>query len=733
MARPTSDQAGADPLHRLARHFGIEPAFQDAFGKTREVPRDSLRALVAAMGLEPFGEAEVADRLAEIEDRRAHRLVDPVVVRGQHEPLRIPLTLPAPDDRGSIHFRLRLADGTLEQGRSRVDRLGVMPDSPSKRALELRHRPPVGEHWLEVWQGDAEVASEVALIVAPERCFGMDDMGRDRLWGLGAQLYGLRRSDGFGIGDFSDLGRLAEIGGGHGASFIGVSPLHALFAAEPRHISPYSPSDRSFLNPLYIDPRAVPEFARSEEAVRLLDEPDWQGRLHAAQNAELVDYPAVAALKSPLFEALFRTFRAEHLQAGHETARGGAFQAFVQKGGAALFAQACFDALHEIMLHEHGIWSWRDWPEGFRHPDAAGVQTFATDHAERIAYFQYLQWIADEQLDRVQTRARAAGMPIGLYRDLAVGVAPDGSMAWRNAGVTVTGAAVGAPPDLFNTKGQNWGLAPYSPVGLQNARYRPMIDDLRQNMRHAGAVRIDHVMGLARLFWIPDGASPAEGAYVRYPLQDLLKLIALQSVRERCLVVGEDLGTVPEGFRETMGEAGILSYRLLWFERTQGGGILPPRDYPERALISASTHDLPTIRGFFAGHDLDWRERLDMQASAEDAADARATRASDRKLLIEALRRAGLLEADLDPGSADFHEHLEVAVHGWLASTPSQLMMVQLEDLVHELEQANLPGTIDQHPNWRRRLPLTIEELAEAPALARLEAIMTTAGRSARG
>lgn len=725
-------EAGLDPLHRLARHYGIEPAFQDAFGRSRTVPRDSLRALIAAMGMPAFGEPEVLDRLVAAESRRAHRLVEPVVVRGEHEDLRIPLTLHPPADTGWIHFRLHRADGGEDEGQVGVDRLDVLGDAPERRALTLHQKLPIGEHRLELWHGDAGAISEVALIVTPERCFGLEDMGRDRLWGLGAQLYGLRRTDGFGVGDFTDLGRLAEVAGHYGASFVGVNPLHALFPAEPRHISPYSPSDRGFLNPVYIDPRAVPEFEHAEPARRLYDEPGFRDRLHQAEDAGIVDYPAAAALKNPLLEALFETFRDLHLQPGQETERGRAFQAFVSMGGQTLFSHACFDALHETMLHEHGIWSWRDWPEGVQHPDGADVPAFAATHAERILFFQYLQWLAHEQLERVQVRARAAGMPIGLYRDLAVGVSPDGAMAWRNGGATVTGATIGAPPDLFNPKGQNWGLAPYSPVGLVNARYRPLIGDLAENMRHAGAVRIDHVMGLARLFWIPEGATPAEGAYVRYPLHDLVKLVALQSVRERCLVIGEDLGTVPEGFRETMDAAGVLSYRLLWFERTADGGVLPPRDYPRRALISASTHDLPTIRGYFAGHDLDWRDRLHMQASAEEAAEARTSRLEDRALLVEALQDAGLLAPDLDPDGPDFHEHLEVAIHGWLASTPSQLMMVQLEDLLHEIEQANLPGTVDEHPNWRRRLPLTVEELADAPALARLDQIMTTAGRNAR-
>jgi 4-alpha-glucanotransferase len=306
-------------------------------------------------------------------------------------------------------------------------------------------------------------------------------------------------------------------------------------------------------------------------------------------------------------------------------------------------------------------------------------------------------------------------------------------MTWANPGVAVVGASVGAPPDIHNPLGQNWGLAPFSPVGLRERAYQPFAEDLRQNMRHAGAIRIDHAMGLTRLYWIPDGAPPAQGAYVRYPLQDLVRVLTLESSRERCLVIGEDLGTVPKGFRQVMARAGVLSYRLLYFERSKAGGYLSPKRYPANALVSVSTHDLPTLEGFWVARDLEWRDRLALWPDKATAASAYADRTSGTALLIAALKRAGLLVEEF---AADQHEQLPsdvlLATHRFLAQTPSALMMLQIEDTLGEVEQVNLPGTVDQHPNWRRKLPYMIDDLGTLPMLRQLSAVLNEAGRDWR-
>src|SRR5690606_19757728 len=343
-------------------------------------------------------------------------------------------------------------------------------------------------------------------------------------------------------------GELGEVAAAEGAAAVGINPVHAGFAADPNHYSPYSPSTRIFLNHLYIDPAAIPEFEHCPEAQRLLSEGSVREALETARRAELVDYQAVSAAKMPVLEAIYSHFATE---ASPE--RVSAFQAFRSGWGESLHRHAVFEALHHhFFTTDMHRWSWRTWPEPFRDPASPEVAAFAAENAARVDFFAWLQWIADEQLGAAQTRMRTAGMQIGIYRDLAVASDGGGSMAWNWPSVVLTGITVGAPPDDLGPQGQDWGLGPLSPQGLRDTAYRPFIESLRASMRHAGALRIDHVMALTRLFWIPPGKTGAEGAYVRYPLEDLIRIVALESRRNHCVVIGEDLGTLPDGFQETL-------------------------------------------------------------------------------------------------------------------------------------------------------------------------------------
>jgi 4-alpha-glucanotransferase len=360
------------------------------------------------------------------------------------------------------------------------------------------------------------------------------------------------------------------------------------------------------------------------------------------------------------------------------------------------------------------------------------VARFAEEHRERVELYQYLQWEADRQLGAAARRARDAGLAIGLYRDLAVGVDPNGGEAWSDQELLVPGAAIGAPPDPLSLKGQNWGLAPISPVALRRRAYAPFVAALRANMRHAGVLRIDHVMALTHLYWVPSGAEATAGAYVDYPFRDLLRILALESRRHRCAVIGEDLGTVPEGFRETMNAANVLSYRVLMFERRPGGAFTPPHDYPPMAAASVSTHDIATLKGYWLARDVDWRERLDLYPEPGLAQHDRDARARDRHQLLDALVEAGVLAPEkrqdlIADGGAAHTPELAEAVHRFLARSNTRFMLVQIEDAAGEVEQANLPGTVDQHPNWRRKLSRPLEEILEDPAFARLAAVINEA------
>ena len=707
-------------LVRLAGLVGIEARYTDALGQTREASDDSLRALIAAFGLPP-DPAEAEAWFAENERAAPFGLGAVQIVHAEDPQPTLPLRIPA--GVRTVGWTCRFEDGEEKGGRLTVpSEAGRLPLPPGL---------PEGYHRLMLEAG--ALHAELDLIVAPPHCHlppGL--LPKARNWGLTCQLYGLRSGKNWGIGDFTDLGTLGAAAGSNGAAVLGFSPLHARFAAEPHHVSPYSPSSRTWLDYLSIDPTAVPGFAE-DESVRRLVQSEWFGATYwAARSAELVDYGAVAACKRPVLEALFRRFRTVHLGAGGgaQTSLGHSFRNFQREGGQSLDDFAVFEALHELHCRERRGFSWRDWPAPMRNPRSAEVATFAAQNRERVEFFQFLQWEADRQLAAAAATAGQHGLAIGFYRDLAVGANPNGAEAWADQVLVVPHASIGAPPDALSRAGQNWGLAPVNPLVLRGQRFAPFIACLRANMRHAGLLRIDHVMSLNRLFWVPSGMAATEGCYVNYPFDALLRLVALESRRQGCAIVGEDLGTVPSGFRETMCAANLLSYRIMMFERRSDGGFIPPRKYPPLAAASAATHDLATLEGFWLGRDIAWRRRLELYPNvAAEKADA-DDRMRDRRLLLDALVSEGLLAAAETgrfwsaAGEPVFHRDLGDAIQRYLARSRARLMLVQLEDLVGETEQANLPGTCDEHPNWRRRLSQTLEEIAAGRDLPRLAALV---------
>jgi 4-alpha-glucanotransferase len=523
-----------------------------------------------------------------------------------------------------------------------------------------------------------------------------------RSWGLSVQAYALRSDRNWGIGDFEDLARLAEYAGGLGADFIGVSPLHALFMADPSRISPYSPSTRDFLNPLLIAPDCVPGFADLPERAAL------EAELADLRATTLIDYPAVHRVKLRALEALFANF-----VANADADAKAAFEQFCRDHGKALEGHALFEALSERFMSEGLNVAWVTWPEHYRDPDNLAVRDFARAAKHRIALHAWLQWIADTQLAEARDRAKAAGMRIGLYLDLAVGISPDGSRSWLGGPAIANHARIGCPPDPFSAAGQDWGLVPFSPVGLSEERFEPYRAVLRANMHHAGAIRIDHAMGLQRLYWIPEGNTATEGAYVAYPFRELLEGVVEESWISRTIVIGEDLGTVAPGFTDTMVRAGLLSYQVFYF--TEEDGVwMPPHGYRREAMVCASTHDLPTLKGWWIGNDI--ARRIEAGRTTEtEAVLQRSDRKEDRQRLLNALVSAqalapGVAQAAMPNAMTD---EVLVAIHRFLALTPCRLLAVQLDDALGATEQANLPGTMDEHPNWRRKAAVTIEALGE--------------------
>jgi 4-alpha-glucanotransferase len=579
--------------------------------------------------------------------------------------------------------------------------MGIACDDDAGIAASLAAQPPHG----------------FGPLAAPEgvRCHMPDWLRDGRCWGVTCQLYGLRSERNWGIGDFEDLARFAEIVAAAGGDFLGVNPLHALLFAAPEGCSPFWPSSRRWLNPMYI---AVDHAPGAERLGDALDLPE------GVRAGDLVDYAEAGGLKRRALGRLWRVFADD----GDDSLVAD-FHSFVAESGESLYLHALFEALSETMVASgHGP-VWPGWPEDYRHPANGAVKTFAAGHHDLIMFHCWLQWVAARQLSEAQARARAAGMRIGLYLDFAVGVAPDGSATWSDRTLLVPGARIGAPPDYFNAAGQDWGLSPISPTVLAARRCRPIRDAIDAVVAHAGAIRIDHAMSLYRLFWIPAGFGAADGAYVRYPFADLVRTIADVSNARAAIVIGEDLGIVPEGFRQAMHAAEIQSYRVLFFEK-HDDHFLPASAYPREALACVTTHDTQTLSGWWSGHDLATRAGIGMFPPEAMAAEYGA-RAHERRRLLGLLDVHGLLPPDLAPvmrGDADapftLPAELAVAIHRFIARTPSRLVAASADDLTNALDQVNIPGTVDEHPNWRRRLGVSLEEIAAHPLFAAVTAAL---------
>lgn len=729
-------------IDQLSALYAIEQSYNDIWGKPHRVALATKRSLLAAMGVDTTNEETLTAALAAEESRPWRRLLAPVLVtRAPASPLRLFIHIPQSRCSRRFAWELREEEGRTQQGEFLAESLNCTESREidgaliERRELELAVAVAEGYHHLTLRElaHDDPLSGDLPVIVAPRSCYVPAGLqGEGRVWGPALQLYGLRSHQNWGIGDFTDLSRLFEYFAERGAGVVGVNPINALFSHNPSHKSPYSPSSRLFFNHLYLDIEAVPDFRESRKAQEAVQDPQFQVGLASLRESVLVDYAGVSAAKKAILEILYRHFRDHHLNSG--TDRGRAFRDFQEKGGEPLRLYGLFEAMQErFHKDDPSVWGWPVWPEPFRHPAGPAVLRFAEEQRERLEFFHYLQWHASLQLGAVGRRSFELGLNVGLYADLPVSVDGAGAETWMYQDLYAREVRIGAPPDDFNLKGQDWGLPPLIPARLRERAYDPFIATLRNNMRHAGAIRLDHVMGLMRLFWVPSGRSPAEGAYVRYPFADLAAILALESQRNRCLVVGEDLGTVPDEVRETLLPQEVLSYRLFYFEKDEKGAFKAPPDYPAQALVAATTHDLPTFAGYWQGRDLALRTELDLFPTPALRNSQIIGRAEDRARLLLLLERNGLLpeEAGLDPaGYPEMLPELALAVHTFLARTRSKLFLFQLEDVFGQIEQVNLPGTVDEYPNWQRKLPLELEEWPKEERLTlHTEAIERERGR----
>lgn len=632
---------------------GIETSFIDAMGRTRTPSPEVIRFFL--------------DRSAAM-DRCW--LDGPQVCRRQGE--------------CSVHLRqLEAFDWTLERhghvlasGSISADRINIPKLEEGIYKLNLQDRHGHQEH--------------VPLVYAPERSF----VGNfDKVWLLTVQLYSVRSSRNWGIGDFTDLAEILAWVASRGGAGVGLNPLHILFDEAPDDCSPYAPNSRLFLNPLYIDVerlRELPENFASAHA----------DTITALSSEDLVDYSGVVRLKRKAMRCAFERF-----QSNHDTSRKTEFEDFKVRSGPLLFRFACFEVLRKRFKRP-----WWEWPRRWARPDDLALNELNKGASKaEIEFVQFVQWCADQQLNDCKYLADKLGMKVGLYLDVAVGVKPEGFDAWNEQEAIDRGLSVGAPPDILNTQGQNWGLAGYSASGLQSRFFKPFEEMLNATMRYAGAVRLDHVLGLNKIYLVPKAMPADQGTYLRMPFEALLATIAIQSHRHSCVVIGEDLGTVPDGFRETLADWGVWSYRVMMFERGHDGAFVQADRYPSNSLATFGTHDLPTYHGWLVGEDL--RLKCAIGLDPGESHDARA-------LSVASL--ADALAFDRGESSPDVFSMLE-----FLAETPSRLLAVSIDDLLSIVEQVNVPGTTTQYPNWRRRLPLELHSWSRAINEERLAHIMT--------
>ena len=714
---PITSSTYDEALDRAAELWGIQPDYWDIWGKHHITPPETKRAILHALGVPTNTKEELDEALAARSRQEWSRLVAPclVISESQH-PRHFTANLPAEFAVLDASVTLKLENAAPQNYQAALRELPVADtlefngSSHVRKLVPLPDELPLGYHDLEIRVGGA--CATTRLIVAPDRAYLPEGL---RAAGIAIALYGVRSERNWGCGDFRDLqGVLDWVADQVGASFVALNPLHAIHNRRPYNTSPYLPNSIFYQNWLYLDVEGIPDFAACPRARRLWAKPEVQQEVAALRASEFVEYERVQALKMRFLKPLFATFLREYHTG---SARAREFQNYIDREGELLRRFATYCALDEwIHSRNPNVWLWTDWPEPLRNPDSAETEAFRKKHWRLVLFYQYLEWQINLQLSAAQQHARDKRLSIGLYHDLALATDRFGSDLWAHRSFYAAGCRVGSPPDDFSPQGQDWAFPPPNAAQHRESGYQLFVESIRKNSRYGGALRIDHVMRFFRLYWIPDGADAAHGAYVRDHWDDLIRIVALESVRHKVIVIGEDLGTVEPEVRETLARFGILSYRLLYFEKDGQGAFRKPADYSRQALVSSTTHDLPTLAGFWTHRDIEERRR----AGVLDDAGYRAQRDGrevEKQKMLDALLAAGLLPSGYPRWARDIPEltgELHNAVIGFLASTPSMLLLVNQEDLTKETAQQNLPGTTWQYPNWSRKMHFRIDELYSA-------------------
>jgi 4-alpha-glucanotransferase len=705
-------------LERAASLCGIDAGFWDIWGRYHSTSTEAKQAILRAKGVDASSAESLERSLAERERREWQRLLPPVVVAsGERDSIELAVNAPAELTGEEARVTVRREDGgTSEytvslQNAPQIAWREMDGHTWIRKQVRVPAPLPLGYHDVAVQLGNA--CATTRYIVTPERAWTNPHLGRGgRAAGIAISLYGLRSTRDWGCGDFRDLREFTDwVADELGASFVALNPLHAIHNRRPFNTSPYLPNCIYYQNFLYLDVEAVDGYADGRRARECCQQPETKREIEELRQAPFVEYERVSALKLRLLKLCFLQFR----RAGHSA---GDFETYREGEGDLLEKFATYCALDEHLHRENpDLWTWPQWPGEYRDPDSPATRAFRKKHWRSVLFYEFLQWQISKQLSAAQQYARGRGMSIGLYHDLALATDSFGSEVWAHRDFFVGGCRVGSPPDDFSPSGQDWGFPPPNSERHREDGYHLFAESIRQNCRHGGALRIDHVMRLFRLYWSPDGCDAARGAYVRERSHEFVQILALESVRNRVIVVGEDLGTVEPEMRDTLARFGILSYRLFYFEKNEEGEFRRHHEYPAQSLVSSTTHDLPTLAGFWLAADVEARRAAGV---LDDAAyrNQMEQRAREKQKMLDGRFRLELMRPDLPRAATAYPEltgELHHAIIGFLALTPSQLLAINQEDLTKEPAQQNLPGTTWQYPNWGRKMRFTVEQLRHDP------------------
>ncbi|MGO9014820.1 MAG: 4-alpha-glucanotransferase [Dissulfurispiraceae bacterium] len=715
-------------IEQLSHLCGIVPEYWDIFGNRHIASIDTKKAILKSMKIDVDSTESLASAIAREQCKPWSSFIDPVKVLSVNaQPFTIAAHVPVnegEEHRLTLSCYLEDEHGHREEltftGNSLTVKdqqwIGgaryVKVDLTDKgfRDIGYYRATVICRHPENIFPGGGAVLEKTCrIIITPDTCYTPPELENRKTWGLSINLYSLRSSRNWGVGDFTDLKTIIKFTAELKGDFVGINPLHAIPNKMPFAISPYSPISRFYKNFIYLDMDAIHEVNASERAQETMISDIFKKEMSAAIDGDLVEYEKIAFLKKSILRHAFDYFYQGEYE--NNSPRSCDFRKYIEQEGAALDSFALFSALWEHMNSVHNTHIWQDWPEEFLNPLSDAVREFRALHEKDLLFHKYVQWLVDEQHRETAELAFSLGMQLGIYHDLAIGSIGGGSDSWNHQGITADHVDVGAPPDDFNPNGQNWTFPPVISGKLKETGYDFFIQLIAKNMKYNGALRIDHALGLFRLFWIPGGMPAEKGAYVACPEEDFLRIIALESVRNKTMVIAEDLGTLGENVRETLLRFGMLSYRLFYFERNYPDpSFRHPEQYPPMALCSITTHDLPTVYGYWSGRDIRVKKQLNVYHDSEMMHRSLKDRERDRMLMLDALKSQGIVPDDFRL-APDMSPELCLAIYEYLARTSCKLVAVSLDDIIGTVDQQNIPGITGSYPNWMQKTPANIEQM----------------------